>query len=87
MAAAIRDGLAARMNQNPVEATAKAGLAVRLAFASGHEDNMKLLAGLVEVVNPPEGTVRLRRDVSPVDAEMAPVRSIVTGRVREGEEH
>ncbi|WP_432971287.1 VWA domain-containing protein [Dactylosporangium sp. CA-233914] len=81
LAAAIQDGLAARDSGDTATATAKLGRAVRLAAESGHEDTAKLLAKVVDVIDARTGTVRLKRSVAGVDAELANVRSVKTIRV------
>lgn len=82
LADAIVNGLAARTAGNVEVATAKLGRAVQLADESGHEDTLKLLAKVVDVVDAATGTVRLRRTMSQVDAEMAEVVSRTTVRIR-----
>jgi von Willebrand factor type A C-terminal domain/von Willebrand factor type A domain len=82
LASAIQEGLAAREAGDLEVATAKLGKAVRLATESGHEDTAKLLARVVDVVDPVTGTVRLRKKVEGVDAEIANVRSVKTIRTR-----
>lgn len=82
LAAAIQDGLAARDAGDLEAATAKLGKAVRLATESGHEDTAKLLARVVDVVDPVTGTVRLKKKVEGVDAEIANVRSVKTIRTK-----
>jgi hypothetical protein len=82
LASAIQEGLAAREAGDVEVATAKLGRAVRLATESGHEDTAKLLARVVDVVDPVTGTVRLKKKVEGVDAEIANVRSVKTIRTR-----
>ena len=82
LASAIQDGLAARDRGDVETATAKLGRAVQLAEESGHADTAKLLAKVVDVVDAGSGTVRLKKQVAGVDAEMATVRSVKTVRVR-----
>jgi len=84
LASAIQEGLAAREAGDEETATAKLGRAVQLATESGHEQTAKLLSRVVDVVDAPTGTVRLRRDASNVDAEIASVRSTKTIRVKKG---
>ena len=50
---------------------------------SGHEDTAKLLAKVVDVVDAPTGTIRLKQKVEGVDAELANVRSVKTVRVKQ----
>jgi hypothetical protein len=82
LASAIQEGLAARESGDLEVATAKLGRAVKLATESGHEDTAKLLARVVEVVDPVTGTVRLKKKVEGVDAEIANVRSVKTIRTK-----
>lgn len=82
LASAIQEGLAAREAGDETTATAKLGRAVQLASESGHEQTAKLLSRVVDVVDAPTGTVRLRRDASNVDAELTNVRSVKTIRVK-----
>jgi hypothetical protein len=83
LADAIQQGLAARDAGDAETATAKLGRAVQLAEESGHEDTAKLLAKVVDVVDAPTGTVRLKQKVEGVDAELANVRSVKTVRVKQ----
>jgi hypothetical protein len=82
LASAIQEGLAARDAGDVETATAKLGRAVQLAEESGHADTAKLLAKVVDVVDAKDGTVRLKKQVAGVDAELATVRSVKTIRVR-----
>jgi hypothetical protein len=82
LAAAIQDGLKARDAGDVETATAKLGRAVQLATESGHADTAKLLARVVDVVDAPTGTVRLKKQVAGVDAELTNVRSVKTIRVK-----
>jgi hypothetical protein len=81
LAAAIDEGLQAQRTGDVETATAKLGRAVALAHKSGHEDTAKLLANVVDVVDPVQGTIRLKRGVSPVDSMTLESRSQVTKRV------
>ncbi|WP_246271488.1 vWA domain-containing protein [Amycolatopsis acididurans] len=81
LASAIEEGIEAQRTGDVETATAKLGRAVALAHSSGHEDTAKLLAKVVDVVDPARGTVRLKRDVSAVDAMTLESRSQVTKRV------
>jgi hypothetical protein len=82
LAEVIQEGLKARDAGDVETATAKLGRAVQLAAESGHEGTAKLLAKVVDVVDAPTGTVRLKRQVAGVDSEMANVRSVKTVRVK-----
>jgi hypothetical protein len=84
LAAVIEEGLEAQRKGQIETATAKLGRAVALANSSGHEDTAKLLAKVVDVVDPVRGTVRLKRQVSAVDAMTLESRSQVTKRVGKG---
>jgi hypothetical protein len=85
LAAAIQEGLAARKAGDEATATARLGRAVALADASGNEGTARLLEKVVEVVDAPSGTVRLRREVSAADEMTLDTRSVKTVRVRGGE--
>jgi von Willebrand factor type A C-terminal domain/von Willebrand factor type A domain len=82
LASAIQEGLAARDAGDVETATAKLGRAVQLAEETGHADTAKLLGKVVDVVDAGSGTVRLKKQVADVDAEMASVRSVRTVRVK-----
>jgi hypothetical protein len=86
LASVIQEGLAARDAGDVPTATAKLGRAVQLAEESGHSDTAKLLGKVVDVIDAPTGTVRLKAKVAGVDAEMANVRSVKTIRVKKSEE-
>ncbi|HEY0501824.1 MAG TPA: VWA domain-containing protein [Kutzneria sp.] len=81
LAAAIEEGLQAQRGGDVETATAKLGRAVALAHESGHEDTARLLANVVDVVDPARGTIRLKRAVTAVDAMTLESRSQVTKRV------
>ena len=82
LADVIQEGLKARDAGDVETATAKLGRAVQLAAESGHEGTARLLAKVVDVVDAPTGTVRLKKQVAGVDSEMANVRSVKTVRVK-----
>jgi hypothetical protein len=86
LASAIQEGLAARDAGDVETATSKLGRAVQLAEESGHSDTAKLLGRVVEVIDAPSGTIRLKPKVAGVDAELANVRSVKTIRVKKNEE-
>ncbi|GAA5201407.1 VWA domain-containing protein [Rugosimonospora acidiphila] len=86
LASAIQEGLAARDAGDVEKATSKLGRAVQLAEESGHTDTAKLLGRVVEVIDAPTGTIRLKPKVAGVDAELANVRSVKTIRVKKSEE-
>ncbi len=82
LAEAIQEGLAARKAGDEATATARLGRAVALAAASGNEGTARLLERVVDVVDAPSGTVRLRRAVADVDEMTLDTRSTRTVRVR-----
>ena len=82
LAEAIQEGLAARKAGDEATATARLGRAVALAEASGNEGTARLLGRVVEVVDAPSGTVRLRKAVADVDEMTLDTRSTRTVRVR-----
>jgi hypothetical protein len=82
LAQAIQDGLAARKAGDLETATAKLGRAVSLAHESGNEDTAKLLARVVDVVDPATGTVRLKSRVADADEMTLDTRSDKTVRVK-----
>jgi hypothetical protein len=82
LADAIHAGLAARKAGDVDTATSKLGRAVALATQSGHEDAAALLAGVVDVEDAAQGTVRLKSRVSAVDEMTLDTRSTVTKRVQ-----
>jgi hypothetical protein len=84
LAEAIQDGLAARKAGDEPTATARLGRAVALAAASGNDDTAQLLERVVDVIDAPSGTVRLRAGVATVDEMTLDTRSTKTIRVRGG---
>jgi von Willebrand factor type A C-terminal domain/von Willebrand factor type A domain len=82
LAAAIQEGLAARKAGDEPTATARLGRAVALAAGSGNSDTARLLERVVEVIDAPTGTVRLRHGVSDADEMTLDTRSTRTVRVR-----
>jgi hypothetical protein len=82
LADAIQEGLAARKAGDEPTATARLGRAVALATASGNDGTARLLERVVEVVDAPSGTVRLRKAVADVDEMTLDTRSTRTVRVR-----
>ena len=82
LAEAIQEGLAARKAGDRATATARLGRAVALAAASGNGGTAKLLERVVEVVDAPTGTVRLRAQVADVDEMTLDTRSTKTVRIR-----
>jgi von Willebrand factor type A C-terminal domain len=82
LARAIQEGLEARKRGDEETATAKLGRAVALAAQSGNEDTAKLLARVVDVVDPATGTVRLKKKVDDADEMALDTRSTKTVRTR-----
>jgi hypothetical protein len=84
LADVIQDGLEARKAGDVETATAKLGRAVALANSSGNTDTARLLAKVVDVVDPVRGTVKLRPKVADADEMTLDTRSTVTKRVGKG---
>jgi von Willebrand factor type A C-terminal domain/von Willebrand factor type A domain len=82
LAQVIQDGLEARKRGDDEAATAKLGRAVALAEQSGNEDTARLLAKVVDVIDAPSGTVRLKRAVADADEMALDTRSTKTVRTR-----
>ncbi|MGW5333547.1 VWA domain-containing protein [Streptomyces bauhiniae] len=82
LAQAIREGLDFRKAGDMDGATAKLGRAVQLAGVSGNADTAKLLAKVVDVVDAPTGTVRLKAKVAEADEMTLDTRSTKTVRVK-----
>ncbi|MGW4227480.1 VWA domain-containing protein [Streptomyces bauhiniae] len=82
LAQAIREGLDLRRAGDMDGATAKLGRAVQLAGVSGNADTAKLLAKVVDVVDAPTGTVRLKAKVAEADEMTLETRSTKTVRVK-----
>ncbi|WP_329498623.1 VWA domain-containing protein [Kitasatospora herbaricolor] len=82
LASSIQEGLEAHRAGDFTRATAKLGAAVRIAHATGNDGTFKLLQKVVDVVDPKEGTVRFRKDVSEADSKTLETRSTKTVRVK-----
>jgi hypothetical protein len=82
LAEAIQEGLAARRAGDERTATARLGRAVALAAESGNEGTARLLERVVDVIDAPSGTVRLRAAVDKEDEMTLDTRSTKTVRVR-----
>ncbi|MFD6028872.1 vWA domain-containing protein [Streptomyces griseoluteus] len=82
LAQAIKEGLDLRKAGDMDGATAKLGRAVQLAGVSGNADTAKLLAKVVDVVDAPTGTVRLKAKVAEADEMTLETRSTKTVRVK-----
>ncbi len=82
LAQAIQEGLEARKQGDDGVAAAKLGRAVALADRSGNAGTAALLAKVVDVVDAPTGTVRLKKKVEDIDEMALDTRSTVTVRTR-----
>lgn len=82
LAQVIREGLDLRKAGDMDGATAKLGRAVQLAGVSRNADTAKLLAKVVDVVDAPTGTVRLKAKVAEADEMTLETRSTKTVRVK-----
>ncbi|WP_441249895.1 VWA domain-containing protein [Kitasatospora sp. McL0602] len=82
MASYIQEGLEAHRTGDLDQATAKLGAAVRIAHQTGNDGTFKLLQKVVDVVDPKEGTVRIRKNVSEADSMTLETRSTKTVRVK-----
>ncbi|MGP4004143.1 vWA domain-containing protein [Streptomyces sp. 8N706] len=82
LARTIQEGLDARKSGDRDGATAKLGRAVQLASVSGNEATARLLAKVVDVVDAPTGTVRLKVKVTEADEMTLETRSTKTVRVK-----
>ena len=86
LAEAIQQGLEARREGDEDAATARLGRAVVLARQVGNDRISGLLDRIVDVVDPVQGTVRLKREVSKADEMSLDTRSVRTVRTRHGDE-
>ncbi|MFJ8046297.1 VWA domain-containing protein [Kitasatospora sp. NPDC096147] len=82
LASSIQEGLEAHRAGDLSRATAKLGAAVRIAHRTGNDSTYKLLQKVVDVVDPKEGTVRFRKNVSEADSMTLETRSTKTVRVK-----
>jgi len=82
LASAIQDGLAAKAAGDDATATVKLGRAVQLAAVTGNDEATAKLRKVVEIDNPNEGTVRLKRGVTRLDEMALDTASTKTTRVR-----
>ena len=82
LAQVIQEGLEARKDGDEATATAKLGRAVALAHESGNEDTAKLLAKVVDVMDPATGTVQLKKKVDDADEMALVTRSTKTVRTK-----
>jgi hypothetical protein len=81
LAKAIADGLDAQRRGDDLAAERDLSRAVSLAASTGHSDTLRLLGRVVDVVDAPTGTIRLRRNVALADAMTLDTRSTRTVRV------
>jgi len=84
LADAVRRGLEQREAGNDVAATQLLGRAVRLAHATQNTEMTQRLSKVVEVLDPVQGTVRLRRDVKKAAAMELQLESRTTRRLSKG---
>jgi len=82
LADAIQEGLEARKVGDERTAAVRLGRAVVLAHESGNDDTAKLLAKVVDVVDPATGKVRLKAKVADADEMALDTRSTKTVRVK-----
>jgi hypothetical protein len=82
LASSIQEGLEAHRAGDLDRATAKLGTAVRIAHETGNDGTYKLLQKVVDVLDPKEGTVRFRNNVSAADSMTLETRSTKTVRVK-----
>lgn len=80
LAEAIRKGMEQREAGNEAAATQLLGKAVKIAHTSNNVEMTQRLARVVEVVDPAQGTVRLRRDVKKAAAMDLELESRTTKR-------
>jgi hypothetical protein len=78
----IGEGLEARRQGDDAATMTKLGRAVALAEHAGNEDTARLLAKVVDVLDAPNGTVRLKKTVERVDEMALDTRSTKTIRIR-----
>ena len=81
LADAIAGGLDARSKGDLAAATDRLGRAAQLAAASGNSETLQLIKGVVDVVDAPTGTVRLRAKISAEDEMTLDARSTRTIRL------
>lgn len=81
LAQSIQEGLEARAKGDVEVATAKLGKAVKLAYNSGNEATAKLLRTVVDVLDAPTGTVRIKKTVAKEDEMALETRSTKTTRI------
>jgi von Willebrand factor type A C-terminal domain len=84
LAAYVADGLDDRRRGDESSATFKLGQAVRLAAEAGDAEQLRRLAGVVDIEDAATGTVRLKRGVAAIDEMAADVGSTKTTPLRKG---
>jgi hypothetical protein len=84
LAAAIQEGIEASRQGDEELATARLGRAVALAYEAGNAETARLLARVVDVLDAPTGTVRLKKRVDVADEMALDTRSTKTVRVGAG---
>ena len=82
LAAAIQEGLAAKSAGDLATATTRLGRAVQLAAESGNTEATTRLLKIVDVVDAPSGTVRMKRTIEKADEMALDTASTKTSRVR-----
>jgi von Willebrand factor type A C-terminal domain len=82
LAQAILDGLEADRAGDRLRAEDRLGRAVALAHESGNVESARLLASVVDVINPATGTVRLKARILDADKMALDTRSTKTVRVK-----
>jgi hypothetical protein len=82
LASAIQEGLEARERGDEVSATQLLGRAVQIAHESDNEEMTTRLNKVVDVVDPAQGTVKLKRGVAKAAAMDLELESTTTRRAR-----
>lgn len=82
LANAIQEGLAAKQAGDIATATTRLGRAVQLAAETGNSEATSRLLKIVDVVDAPTGTVRVKRTVDKADEMALDTASTKTSRVR-----
>jgi hypothetical protein len=84
LAAYVADGLDDRRHGDESSATFKLGQAVRIAAEAGDTEQLRRLAGVVDIEDAATGTVRLKPAVAAIDEMAADVGSTKTMPLRKG---
>ncbi|CAM5779400.1 vWA domain-containing protein [Cellulomonas persica] len=82
LASVIQEGLAAKAAGDEATATVKLGRAVQLAQETGNDEATSRLKRVVEIDDPEQGTVRLKRNTDKLDEMALDTASTKTTRVR-----